>query len=202
MPTGYTAPVQSGEITEFKDFALQCARAFGALIMMRDDPSDAPIPKRFEPSTYNADRLAEATAELARISDQPVSFWEAEASRTYAEALARWEERRQEKREQRTRYEAMLAKVEAWTPPTPDHEELKKFMGQQLAESIRFDCGSTDEDEAKYDPKPELRQWADYRAERLAELTRQVSYHTEENRKEIERTEGRNRWVEALRAAL
>ena len=35
MPTGYTAAVCSGEITEIKDFALSCARAFGALITMR-----------------------------------------------------------------------------------------------------------------------------------------------------------------------
>ena len=37
----------------------------------------------------------------------------------------------------RERYETMLAEVEAWQPPTPDHEELKRFMADQLRESKR-----------------------------------------------------------------
>lgn len=37
MPTGYTASVQEGKVTEFRDFAMECARAFGALVMMRDE---------------------------------------------------------------------------------------------------------------------------------------------------------------------
>ena len=43
MPTGYTADIQDGKITTLREYALSCARAFGALIMMRDDPHDAPI---------------------------------------------------------------------------------------------------------------------------------------------------------------
>jgi len=67
MPTGYTYPVVEGKITEFSDFALSCARAFGALITMRDDPHDTPIPETFEPSDYNAKKLAEAPG-LALLS--------------------------------------------------------------------------------------------------------------------------------------
>ena len=47
MPTGYTAPIKDG--ISFNDFMWGCARAFGALIMMRDDPPGTPIPERFEP---------------------------------------------------------------------------------------------------------------------------------------------------------
>ena len=45
MPTGYTAGILEGET--FEQYALQCAKAFGALVMMRDEPSDAPIPDQF-----------------------------------------------------------------------------------------------------------------------------------------------------------
>jgi hypothetical protein len=38
MPTGYTAGVADGTITEFREYALLCARAFGACIMLRDEP--------------------------------------------------------------------------------------------------------------------------------------------------------------------
>jgi hypothetical protein len=44
MPTGYTAPVQSGEIVELEDFILLCARAFGACVMQRDEPMKS-LPK-------------------------------------------------------------------------------------------------------------------------------------------------------------
>lgn len=45
MPTGYTAAIKYG-IT-FKEFALDCARNFGACISMRDEPRETPIPDEF-----------------------------------------------------------------------------------------------------------------------------------------------------------
>lgn len=56
MPTGYTAAVCDGKITEFPAFALQCARAFGALITMRDDAMNAPIPEEIKPDTSYYDK--------------------------------------------------------------------------------------------------------------------------------------------------
>jgi len=68
MPTGYTAGVQDGKITEFSDFALNCARAFGALITMRDDPQDTPIPEKFEARTsYYDERLENAKDLMTEI---------------------------------------------------------------------------------------------------------------------------------------
>ena len=56
MPTGYTAYVQDGVITEFADFAMKCARAFGALIDMRDESLDAEIRVQREPNTEYFDK--------------------------------------------------------------------------------------------------------------------------------------------------
>jgi hypothetical protein len=67
MPTGYTADVQNGTVTELRDFALSCARAFGACIMMRDDPPGTPIPDQFEPSSYYRIECEKAQAELSRL---------------------------------------------------------------------------------------------------------------------------------------
>ena len=66
MPTGYTADVADGKITEFTEYALQCARAFGACIMLRDDPVSSEIPE-FEPSDYSAKELAEAEKDLSQF---------------------------------------------------------------------------------------------------------------------------------------
>ena len=46
MPTGYTAEILNGEIKTFPEFAKKCARAFGAMIHMRDDSLDATYKKK------------------------------------------------------------------------------------------------------------------------------------------------------------
>src|SRR5690348_5408929 len=57
MPTGYTAEVAEGKVTDFRTFALRCARAFGATIMQRDDPTHD-LPKMREESSHHRDELA------------------------------------------------------------------------------------------------------------------------------------------------
>lgn len=63
MPTGYTVGIADGKITTFEQYAMTCARAFGALVMMRDDPFDAPIPEEIKVADYyvtNAKEKSEA----------------------------------------------------------------------------------------------------------------------------------------------
>ena len=66
MPTGYTADVMDGKVTDFKLFAMQCARAFGALVIMRDEPLNAEIPDEFSPSNYHFQELEQARERLAK----------------------------------------------------------------------------------------------------------------------------------------
>lgn len=91
MPTGYTHEVQSGEVTDFPTFTMQCARAFGALIMMRDDPSDAQIPEQFEPSDYNRRARERAVAELQRLQNLTWDEIGAAARADYDAAVRCWE---------------------------------------------------------------------------------------------------------------
>lgn len=53
MPTGLTATLIGENERSFKDFALLCARHFGPLFFMRDDPLDKDIPD--EVPTADAD---------------------------------------------------------------------------------------------------------------------------------------------------
>lgn len=71
MATGYTHPVAEGTVTDFATFALDCARAFGALITIRDDPPGTPIPDEFTPSTWNAEAKEGAEARLAELMALP-----------------------------------------------------------------------------------------------------------------------------------
>lgn len=199
MPTGYTAAVQSGKITEFNDFAMQCARAFGALVMMRDEPSSAAIPERLEPSTkYHDDAISTAEARLAELAAMgPLHVREA-ALQAHAIAYSEWDRSQQERKAQKARYEAMLSKVDAWKPPTPEHHDMKKFMRDQLTDSIQFDCGTS----PGFDDKPKTLEPAAWVVQQVEKAQRDLAYHRKARAEEIRRTESRNEWLTALRASL
>lgn len=197
MATGYTAGVQSGEIADFPTFALLCARAFGALIEMRDDPMNAEIPPAFAPSDYHVKALREAEERLASLRSMSTVDAQAAADADYAEQAASHGRRERERQERRGRYEAMLAQVNAWTPPTPDHVEMQTFMRKQLTDSIYFDCG-----DSAYDQAPQRQDGAAWLAAAIARATRDVEYHRAEHAKEVERVNSRNAWVRALRESL
>lgn len=196
MPTGYTHSVQTGEITDFPSFAMQCARAFGALIMMRDDPSDAPVPERFEPSEFNRRAIGEAIDRLQKLNDMSPSEAQRAAQQDHAAAMARWRERSIEDAQQRVRYQAMIDKVIRWQEPSTDHTRLKEFMLEQLLESVRFDCGG------KYNPYPRIQRWPDWLEDQRAKAIRDMQYHQKADAEELQRTESRNQWVLQLRASL
>lgn len=195
MPTGYTAAVATGDVTDLRSFALQCARGMGALIMMRDLPSDAPVPEKFEPGTYNAERLKEAEARLAEIEAMDAPAAEAAADAEYQEQRQRNEEYLARGKAERARYEAMIAKVDAWHGAP---EGLKPFMLEQLHRGMEFDC-PTDRTPLYKDPPMTGPEW---KASQLRKLRRDVSYHREEDAKERARTAERNAWVAQLHGAL
>lgn len=196
MPTGYTHNVGDGTLTDFRDYAMQCARAFGALITMRDEPSGTEIPEKFEPSDYHVKALDEAQARLAALHAMTIDQRQVAADKAHADAVKSWDDYEARKVETRQRYERMLVAVDAWSPPTADHVEMKKFMRQQLLDSISFDCG------AAYSPRPlpvKRDEWF-YAAVEKAE--HDVSYHMREHAKEVERAASRTAWVAALRTSL
>lgn len=138
MPTGYTADVCDGKVTDFPTFALKCARAFGALIMLRDEPMDAPIPDKLADGNLNYERKSVIDAEKA------LADWVQYPLERRIEIVR--EERKGDVRgvenyavhclAENNRIYTMLAKVRVWTPPTPEHESMKKFMIEQLTTSL------------------------------------------------------------------
>lgn len=195
MPTGYTAGVQDGTITTFPEFAMQCARAFGALVTMRDDPLDAEIPESFEPQArYYDERIAQAHADLERLyamTDGDKVHAAAAAWNKHVAGIEEWNARCQQ---ERARYEHMLAQARAWQPPTSNHVELKEFMIQQLEQSIDFDCRERSLGER---PRPAM-WWLD----QVKKAKRDIAYYTEEREKEIQRARERTAWVRHLRSSL
>jgi hypothetical protein len=196
MPTGYTADVQSGKITTLNDYAKLCARAFGALIALRDEPMNAQIPESFKPETsYHEAAIAHTQKVLNEVPYLSLAECDARAEAEYQERVEWIERYAREKAEQKARYEAMLKQVKAWHVPE-ELRGLKVFMASQLEESIRFDCG-------EYQPPAPVRltgaEWRDQKIEQAqAELARCKKNIDEE----IASVESHNAWLASLRAAL
>jgi hypothetical protein len=194
MPTGYTADIEKG-IT-FEQFIWSCARQFGALITMRDERSDAPIPEAFQPSTWNKDELAKAETLLAELKALTSDQANGKARVEYDGELAHHEKYIADKRELEKKYRAILAQVRVWHPPTPDHVGLKSFMEQQITESIKFDCGT------EYLTKPKLLSGTEWLNTKVQKCLRDIEYHSQEQAKEEERVAGRNTWLRELRKSV
>lgn len=200
MPSGYTDQIKID--TPFPQWAMACARAFGALVLMRDDPLDAPIPQELQPNTkWSDEHIAQAQTRLSVLADATDEQLTAEIVQKNAElAKARAESVARDK-ETRAKYERMLAMVRRWTPPTPDHDELKRFMQNQITESIRFDC---------HDDSEHLDEWypqftgtpQEWRERELAKCHKDLAYHRQQRQEELERTRQRNAWIKSLRESL
>lgn len=195
MPTGYTAPVQDG--MPFQQFVMRCARGMGALVMMRDDPMDAPIPKRFEPSDYHSKALAKAQEQLAWLEQMPLTEADREAQAEHEKELAQHRANVERAKTIRGRYSDMLEQVSRWTPPTEEHVGFKQFMIDQLRESLKFDCYEADDQSA-----PARLPADEWRRNKVNHELRNIEYHATKHREEVERTEGRNEWLRALRESL
>jgi hypothetical protein len=193
--TGYTYNLVDKKQT-FPQFALECARAFGALIDMKEEPLGAEIPEQFEPSDYHATHLAEAQAELARL--EAMSPTEAHAF-GWALKDETVQECAKDVRERMADDALMLGVLEqakAWEPPTSEHEGLKRFMIEQITGSLHGDYYAIGLEAAKAKPP------ADYYAEALERARWDVQYHEEAIEKERARVGERNDWLRQLRASL
>jgi hypothetical protein len=195
MPTGYTAAIKDG--IDFRTFAMDCARAFGACVMLRDDEGGGDkIPAAFEPSDYHVKASAKARVDLSAVQAMSREDCELSAADAWQEQETSRLRRIREKNELRKKYETMLAEVKAWHPPTEKHIELQKFMREQIEQSIEFDCSNR---YLTQEPALSGNQWRSREVERLL---CDIEYHERKHAEEIERTRERNEWISELRASL
>jgi hypothetical protein len=195
MPTGYTAAVSDGSVTTLKDYALCCARAFGALIHMRDEPSDTPVPRQLVADiSYYDKRIIVAEQELSTIlAMTPEELDKAVA--THNEEVLRYnEETIQKYLVIRKRYEDMISMVETWHGGP---EGLKEFMLQQLRDSLSFDV--PDDPLRWAETTKTVMTWYD---DRVKELRNVISNGRKSRDEEIARVAARNKWLDQLFTSL
>lgn len=196
MPTGYTNIISKG--VSFRQFALQCARAFGACVHQRDEDGDSP-PREREVSHYHEKELEKSKAELVRLRSLTAGEIEAECSAKFVQDLAQYYSSLKKNSSLKVKYETMLAEVVAWNPPTAEHEGMKKFMVEQITESIRFDTGYPTGYPTN---KPEKMYPGEWFVERISYCILDIEYHEEEFAKEKERVAKSNQWLRDLMGSL
>jgi hypothetical protein len=194
MPTGYTAQIEEG-IT-FSRFAMLCARAFGASIDMRDEPLSKEIPIELIPSDHHQKALDKAIAELESLNKISIGEATLLAMAEFDHVVKCNQEYQNTRASLKGKYQAILTQVRAWNPPTSEHEELQKFMENQILESIKFDCGEYTEG------TPVSMSGSEWIERKKNKILHDLCYHQKEYKEECRRVAGRNLWLKQLRESL
>lgn len=196
MPTGYTSDVADGKITDFTEYALQCARAFGACVTLRDEPLSSDIPE-LEPSDYHSEYLIKTRLELqeflAMDNNKLMELHREERDKSIADTNNAIKEKKLIK----TRYEAMLEKVNSFVSPSPDHDNYVEFLRNQLTESIDWDCDTSYYNNQNHEIPFEV--WKTNKEQGLRD---DILYHEGHHKEEVDRVKQRNQWISQLKEAL
>lgn len=208
MPSGYTAKVETGEISSLEEYALECVRGMGVYIEYRDDPN-APLPKRLTKNTFYNDQLIVCEREIEEWHSKPVE----EVIRAFAEVREnelRYEQKNlQGKIASRNNYEAMLEKANAWVPPNDEYNNFKELMVEQLENSIKFDCPCpiSDYEQQLLAVESILREGIKeisveeaekYRSRKIEDMEWAKKHYEESDQQETEKVNKRNLWLDVI----
>lgn len=194
MPTSYTQKLYYGENQTFEDFAMRCARAFGACITMRDDKLDENIPEKFYPSDFHRNEIKEKHRTLDLLLNMTQKQKQNYGQEKINEKINTNQMIIDENNIRNKRFEDMIMKVKQWTPPTKNHERLKEFMLEQLQMSIdNNDYYEQNIEEWKQKKPMEVYEHM------VQDITTDIKYHNEQYQEEIERVNSRNEWLQQLR---
>lgn len=182
MPTGYTEIIERG--CSFPQYLWRCVRAFGV----------APARIKQESfSTYHTGERKKAEARLRELDSMTLkqaAHLERAEREADAERIRKW---KRESEETRAKYAAMRVEVEAWDPPSEEHASLKKFMLDQ----IQIGCPG---DWVPDEPHPmTAKEWLAKQREKAA---KDIAYHAEHERKDLERAREAQAWLEKLAASV
>lgn len=193
MPDWYTMIIETKADVTFRDYALRCARAFGACVHQLDEDDDEP-PRAREYDGHHGKALETAKAqvkEAQEMADEVVSaLWQAECEKVAKEN----EKHRREHERKRAAYEKMRAEVVAWKAPTPDHERLKAFMLEEIDVSFSHD-------EQPYQLKVSETPGG-YREQLIKHAQWNIEWETKHHAEEVQAANSSKAWLDVLVASL
>lgn len=193
MPTGFTEAIYEGGEVTFREFALKCAKAF-----IRSPDGDSVSLRKVSIPTYWDDMINDQKRELDRLR----SMSDEQADVEYAKFLQIEQGKSDQINEFRDRlkasYHDMVREVEAWTPPTEEHNKLKELMLDQLAQSIVRDC-------ARYtlmDTMPLYSSGRLWKMDRIAQTISNMERTEQSKADEIAAITANNQWIDDLERSL
>lgn len=191
MPTGYTDCIGKG--ATFNEFVLGCARAIGACASFRESDEI----KEIEYTGSHLDEIEDIKAEICKILAMTDAELEVEATKEHNEDLARRNEGIARVKALKEKYESMLEKVNAWTPPTEDHRKFKTHMVSQIIDSLKFDCSDFYQNMVLQ--KLDGITW---RTNKINTLVSSMAFKSSDYVREIKKIEESNKWIRALLNSL
>ena len=136
MPTGYTSYIKDGEITSGKEFLKLCTRAFGIAVDLKEESLDVPTPNHFEPNPYYEKRYKDSLASREKAYSMTFEEVKEDIISKYNDNKGRAAKILKEYKDEDKKYLKVREEVEKWIPPTPEHENLKKFCLEQIDMSL------------------------------------------------------------------
>ncbi|MED1789090.1 hypothetical protein P4V47_16630 [Brevibacillus laterosporus] len=198
MPTGYTSSIYDGENVSVKEYISTCARAFGAYVLVRDEPLNKKVPDEFLPSPYHKKQLEKAKTDLEKFSAMTLEEAELIIGEEHKKEVERKSNVYTKQLDLSNRYKKMLEEVREWQPPTKEHSTLKAFCVKQLVDSLNYDCTSL-EKIFNETVKPTPEEWLH---KRVNSCLADIEYHLKKWEEEIEQTNKRNLWIKQLNDSL
>lgn len=136
MPTRYTSYIKDGKITSGKEFLKLCTRAFGVAIDLKYESLDVPTPNHFEPHSYYEKAYKDSLVSREKAYNMTLEEIKEDIISKYNDNKGRAEKILEEYKDEDKNYLKVREEVEKWTPPTPEHENLKKFCLEQIDMSL------------------------------------------------------------------
>lgn len=136
MPTGYTFYIKDEKITSGKEFLKLCTRAFGIAVDLKDKSLDVPTPNHFEPDHYYEKEYKDSLASREKAYSMTLEEAKEDMISKFKNNKASAERCLKDYKNEDKKYLKVREEVEKWTPPTSEHENLKKFCLEQIDMSL------------------------------------------------------------------
>lgn len=136
MPTGYTSYIKDGKITSGKEFLKLCTRAFGIAVDLKDESLDVPTPNHFEPHPYYEKAYKDSLVSREKAYSMTLEEVKEDIISKYNDNKGMAEKILEKYKDEDKKYLKVRKEVEKWIPPTPEHENLKKFCLEQIDMSL------------------------------------------------------------------
>jgi site-specific recombinase XerD len=198
MATSFTYDIYEGKPITFEQFLWKCVRYFCVAIDQRDDHLDVPVifEKHLEKDSmyrYYKDRLKEAQDELAELDVITEKEAQRRATALYNEAVKKRDGYLKEALARTARFKEFYDKTLAWVPPTKEHENLKKFMLEQLSPDVK-----SEGDIHRMYPVPQPETAKEWIARKRTRALEEIEYYSGQQKKEILGLQERNGWIAKL----